>query len=199
MVPIAKQSEELRLAQSPRLSPTNPVVWVTQTGIEIINAKKVTKGFVGEKAFGLASLPAKWTLPFFVISDKLFDDYVEKTEFENLASEWKTAVAAAATHCDISPDDQLIVRSNDRSEGLTERGKYISVEGTFQEWPRLVKKCFDDSLQQENPGNVHMPIIIQKKAAVLSCGHTSAPRAGPARLSAGPAVRAGCPRRCRRH
>lgn len=161
------------MAQSPRLSPTNPVVWVTQTGIEIINAKKVTKGFVGEKAFGLASLPAKWTLPFFVISDKLFDDYVEKTEFENLASEWKTAVAAAATHCDISPDDQIIVRSNDRSEGLTERGKYISVEGTFQEWPRLVKKCFDDSLQQENPGNVHMPIIIQKKAAVLSCGHIS--------------------------
>ena len=161
------------MPQSLGLNPTNPVVWVAQTGFEIINAKKITKGFVGEKAFGLASLPAKWTLPFFVISDKLFDDYIEKRDFENLVSEWEMAVAAAATHCEISPDDQIIVRSNDRSEGLTERGKYTSVEGIFQEWPRLIKKCFDDSLHQEDTENVHMPVIIQKRAAVLSRGHIS--------------------------
>ena len=99
MVLIAKQSEVLRLAQSPKLNPINPVVWVTQTGVEIINAEKVTIDLVGEKAFGLASLPAKWTLPFFVISDKLFDDYVEKSEFENLTSKWETAVISAAEHC----------------------------------------------------------------------------------------------------
>ena len=40
--------------------------------------------------------------------------------------------------------------SNARSEGLAERGKFISVDGIFREWRRLVKKCFDDSLQQED-------------------------------------------------
>lgn len=170
MGPVAKQSEVLRLAQSPKLNPVNPVVWVTSTGIEIIDSEKVTIDLVGEKAFGLASLPAKWTLPFFVISDKLFDDYVKKPEFEDLTSEWESAVIAAAMHCEIAYDDQIIVRSNAHSEGLAERGKFISVEGTFQEWQRLVKECFDDSLKH---GNVHMLAIIQKRATALSSGHIS--------------------------
>ena len=161
------------MAQSPKLNPINPVVWVTQTGVEIINAEKVTIDLVGEKAFGLASLPAKWTLPFFVISDKLFDDYVEKSEFENLTSKWETAVISAAEHCKISSNDQIIVRSNARSEGLAERGKFISVDGIFREWRRLVKKCFDDSLQQEDSKDVHMPVIIQKRVTTLSRGHIS--------------------------
>lgn len=161
------------MARYHTLNPISPVVWVTQAGIEIINAEKVTIDLVGEKAFGLASLPAKWTLPFFVVSDKLFDGYIEKLEFEELTSKWEVAVFAAAKHCEIAPDDQIIVRSNARSEGLAERGKFISVEGTFQEWKILVKKCFDDSLLQEDPENVHMPVIIQKRAATLSCGHIS--------------------------
>ena len=161
------------MARIPSLKPISPVVWVTQTGFKIISAEQVTLEQVGEKAFGLASLPSKWTLPYFVISDKLFDDYVENRDIEYVTSKWAKGVTEAAVHCAISPDDQIIVRSNARSEGLAERGKFISVEGTFQEWPKLVKQCLDDSLEQEKSENIHMPVIIQKRVIALSRGHIS--------------------------
>lgn len=162
-----------RLAHSSTLHPISPVVWVTQNDIETIDAEQVTIDLVGEKAFGLATLPAKWTLPFFVISDKMFDAYAEKRDFENLTSIWETVVNTAAARCGITSDDQIIVRSNARSEGLAERGKFISVEGTFREWPQLVKQCFNDSLEQEDSENVHMLVIVQKRATALFCGHIS--------------------------
>ena len=161
------------MAQVPALKPISPVIWVAKANLEIIDAEHVTLDQVGEKAFGLSSLPAKWTLPYFVISDKLFDDYVENRDIENIASAWTEGVNAAAVRCAISPDDQIIVRSNAHSEGLAERGKFISVEGTFREWPKLVKQCFDDSLKQEDSENVHMPVIIQKRVTALSRGHIS--------------------------
>ena len=161
------------MAQVPALKPISPVIWVTQTDFEIIDTEQVTLEQVGEKAFGLASLPTKWTLPYFVISDTLFDDYVENRDIENVTSKWAKGVNAAAVYCAISPDDQIIVRSNAHSEGLAERGKFISVEGTYREWPKLVKQCFDDSLEQEDSGNVHMPVIIQKRVTALSRGHIS--------------------------
>lgn len=161
------------MSHTPVLKPISPVIWVTQEGIEILNPEQVTIAHVGEKAFGLASLPAKWTLPFFVISDKLFDDYIEKHDIGNVTSKWDDMVNSAAMHCKISPEDQIIVRSNARAEGLAERGKFISVEGIFREWPQLVKQCFDDSLKQEDPENIHMPVIIQKRVIALTCGHIS--------------------------
>lgn len=63
----------------------------------------------------------------------------------------------------IAPDDQIIVRSNAHSEGLDNRGKFISVEGTLQEWPQLVQRCFDDFIEQEGIENVHMPVIVQPR------------------------------------
>ena len=63
----------------------------------------------------------------------------------------------------IAHDDQIIVRSNAHSEGLDNRGKFISVEGTLQEWPQLVQRCFDDFIEQEGIENVHMPVIVQPR------------------------------------
>ena len=161
------------MAQVHALKPICPVIWATRTNLEIIDTEHITLDRVGEKAFGLSSLPTKWTLPYFVISDKLFDDYVEDRNIENVTSKWTNGVNAAAVHCKISPEDQIIVRSNAHSEGLAERGKFISVEGTFQEWPKLVKQCFDDLIKQEGSKNVHMPVIIQKRVLALSRGHIS--------------------------
>lgn len=158
---------------SPTLKPICSVVWVSQAGIEVITPDKISISRVGEKAYGLASLPAKWTLPYFVISDELFDNYVANRDIENVITEWTEGVNAAAACCAILPNDQIIVRSNAHSEGLAERGKFISVEGTFQEWPILVKQCFDDSLEQEDSENIHMPVIIQKRVTAFACGHIS--------------------------
>lgn len=161
------------MAHSSTLHPISPVVWVTQTNIETISAEQVTKDFVGEKAFGLASLPAKWTLPFFVISCEMFENYCKMRDFYNLSSKWADMINIAAAQCGIAVDNQVLVRSNARSEGLAERGKFISVEGIFKEWPQLIKQCFDDSLAQEGSENIHMSVIIQKKVTSLFCGHIS--------------------------
>lgn len=161
------------MAHAPKLNPISPIIWAEQNCVKTIESEKVSKELVGEKAFGLASIPTNWTLPFFVISDELFDAYIEKREINSIAPNWEDAVTAAAALCGIAPNDPIIVRSNARSEGLADRGKFISVEGNFQEWPQLVKKCFDDSLEQETSENAHMPVIIQKRAATLNCGHIS--------------------------
>ena len=76
------------MVHSPILHPIRPVVWVTQDGINVIDPSAATIELIGEKAFGLASLPEKWTLPFFVISDKLFNDYISEKNFEEMAHKW---------------------------------------------------------------------------------------------------------------
>ena len=155
------------------LQPISSLLWVKSSDIEIISAEEVTLDRVGEKAFGLATLPARWTLPFFVISDELFDDYAEGRSTDYLFSKWNNAISSAAQRCEILPDDLIIVRSNAHSEGLEDRGRFVSVEGTFQEWPNLVKRCFDDFVEQVDTKNAHMPVIIQKRVVPLVCGHIS--------------------------
>ena len=55
------------MVHSQCLKPINKILWVVKSGVETIDAEQICIERVGEKAFGLASLPAKWTLPFFVI------------------------------------------------------------------------------------------------------------------------------------
>lgn len=54
------------MVRSQCLKPINKILWVVKSGVETIDAEQICIERVGEKAFGLASLPAKWTLPFFV-------------------------------------------------------------------------------------------------------------------------------------
>jgi len=161
------------MVRSQCLKPINKILWVVKSGVETIDAEQICIERVGEKAFGLASLPAKWTLPFFVISDELFDDYTKAGTANDLMTAWGYAISLAAAQCKIELDDQIIVRSNAHSEGLENRGKFISVEGTLREWPQLVKRCFDDFIAQEGSSNVRMPVIIQKRVISLFCGHIS--------------------------
>lgn len=147
------------MVHSQCLKPINKILWVVKSGVETIDAEQICIERVGEKAFGLASLPAKWTLPFFVISDELFDDYTKAGTANDLMTAWGYAISLAAAQCKIELDDQIIVRSNAHSEGLEDRGKFISVEGSLCEWPQLVKRCFDDFIAQEGSSNVRMPVI----------------------------------------
>lgn len=161
------------MVRAHHLKPISSILWVSISGINTIDAEQITIDRVGEKAFGLASLPSKWTLPFFVVSDELFDNYAKNQSCDSLMLAWEPVIQAAAAQCKIAPDDQIIVRSNAHSEGLDNRGKFISVEGTLQEWPQLVQRCFDDFIEQEGIENVHMPVIVQKRATILARGHIS--------------------------
>ena len=112
-------------------------------------------------------------MPFFVVSDELFREYVVSEKFDTKDNNWERNIESVAKLCGIDKKDEIIVRSNAYTEGLQERGKYFSDEGSFEKWPELIKKCFDEALKQEQGEKAYMPIIIQKRASVLLRGHVS--------------------------
>lgn len=169
MEQIAQEGEVHIMARKP----INAIIWVSNTGIKKIEPEEITIQLVGEKAFGLSTLPIKWTLPFFVVSDELFREYVVSEKFNTKDNNWERNIESVAKLCGIDKKDEIIVRSNAYTEGLQERGKYFSDEGSFEKWPELIKKCFDEALKQEQGEKAYMPIIIQKRASVLLRGHVS--------------------------
>ena len=169
MEQIAQEGEVHIMARKP----INAIIWVSNTGIKKIEPEEITIQLVGEKAFGLSTLPIKWTLPFFVVSDELFREYVVSEKFDTKDNNWERNIESVAKLCGIDKKDEIIVRSNAYTEGLQERGKYFSDEGSFEKWPELIKKCLDEALKQEQGEKAYMPIIIQKRASVLLRGHVS--------------------------
>ena len=161
------------MAKTAKLKPINSVIWVTEDKCQTITPEQVCMDVVGEKAYGIASLPSQWTLPFFVISGTLLETYKIGRCFDESLRAWKQSVEKAAKLCGISAQDSIIVRSNAQTEGLEERGKYISVGGILADWPALVKHCFDDSIEQAESSNISMPIIVQKRVDPLLRGHVS--------------------------
>lgn len=155
------------------MKPINPIIWVTKAKYEVLSPELICKNEVGEKAFGLATLPSLWTLPFFVVSDDILDEY--RTGGNNLLAfgNWADSIKDASIACGIQSNDPIIVRSNAHSEGLYERGKYISVEGFFKEWPFLIQQCFEELSKEAAGAKIEMPLIIQKRAKPLLRGHIS--------------------------
>ena len=161
------------MARLNNMTPINPVLWVTGEDYELLPSTQIQPERVGEKAFGLASLPSKWTLPFFVVSDAMLKTYKTCKALKMLEDSWGNGIIKAAEACGIKRGDEIIVRSNAGTEGLSDRGKYISAEGKLEAWPKLIKDCFDDLVAQECEHDIFMPLIIQKKVTPLLRGHVS--------------------------
>lgn len=155
------------------MKPINSIIWVTKSECEMLSPEMVREKKVGEKAYGLAALPSQWTLPFFVVSDDILEEY--RTHGYNLSvfDGWRNSIEAASDACGIQADDLIIVRSNAHTEGLDERGKYTSVEGRFQEWPTLIQRCFKELNKELTGVKIQMPLIIQKRVKPLLRGHIS--------------------------
>ena len=77
------------MAKTATLKPINSVIWVTEDECKTIIPEQVCMDVVGEKAYGIASLPTKWTLPFFVISGALLDNYKIGHCFDESLHAWK--------------------------------------------------------------------------------------------------------------
>ena len=110
-----------------RLLPANSLVFVSETKITRLNPNAITLGVVGQKTFGLCSLPEVWTLPFFGISAELFKCYesVQKKRGKIL-SLWMKSILTAGQEVGIKPGDEVLVRSSGSGEGITARGKFHS-------------------------------------------------------------------------
>lgn len=159
------------------LKPLNDVLYIDESGIQSIIPDHLNIEIIGRKAYGLACLPAQWTLPFMVVSDALLLKYRSlNNEFErkNLVEEWLRVISEAAVTLGLQEYDDVIVRSSGCSEGLSERGQLYSVAGKLDEVTVSLNECLAQLSMDKRLCDQKIPLIIQKMVnPVSSKGHLS--------------------------
>ncbi len=165
-----------KMRRSLSLKPLYPLLFISDKGTEEIPAESVTTEKVGEKAFGLSCLPKFWTLPYIVVSDELLSlyNFCREADRSQLLDRWATQIITAALNVGIKDQDPIIVRSSGCSEGLEERGKFYSTEGTLKKILQPLTNCLGQLASDAELSKQKIPIIIQKYAIPISAkGHLS--------------------------
>ncbi len=148
------------------------MLWiVTKYKIEKKCSEEVSTEDVGQKAYGLCQMPEAWTLPFFVIDRFFFMEFCNKKQNHTILDLYLKNIFETIRI--LSLGDNLIIRSSGIQEGMTERGKYESLETTIQELPERLYELVDRLKGYEGLQEEGMPFIIQmwKKSSVS--GHMS--------------------------
>src|ERR1700733_7026730 len=91
-----------------KLLPINPLVFVSESNIGQIKASGITFETVGQKIFGLVSLPSVWTFPFFGVSADLFRLYLKAKSRKPLVNRWGKQILEAAYKVGINPNDKIL-------------------------------------------------------------------------------------------
>lgn len=157
----------------PTFKPLKTIPFVTNKKTEIILP---TIEQVGEKAFGLSCLPEKWTLPFVVVSDELLSLYKKSSskKCEQLVERWSNSIIKAILSIGVLNQDNIIVRSSGCSEGLEERGKFYSSEGTLDNIIKPLTECLKELVSDQDLTAQRIPLVIQKHVIPISGkGHLS--------------------------
>lgn len=130
---------------------------------------ELTNKVAGQKALGLMKVPDIWRLPFFVIDKSVFETYIkldqgDKKDFlfkitekiKNLSSDWNSS--------------KIIIRSSGELEGMAERGKYDSKEGSCEECIEILNNLFSDLICENGSGISYIvqPYIERKRFGHLS-------------------------------
>lgn len=164
------------VSKSSTLKPLNSILFVSQENITVISPEFITIERVGEKAFGLSCLPKLWTLPFVVVSDELLSLYKNCTaeKLIQLIKRWSEQIIEAVQSVGIINQDNIIVRSSGCSEGLKERGKFCSSEGTLENLIKPLTDCLERLACDTNLTTQRIPLVIQKLIIPISSkGHLS--------------------------
>ena len=162
-----------RLAR--RLLPECPIIVVSQSGAAELPPSSISSDNVGQKAFGLAALPRAWTLPFFSVSTDLFRDFSARPDGrENLLAQWNKPIMEAAKQVGIKPNDEVLVRSSGRAEGMEERGKFYSAPGIMHNIGAALRKCLEQLASDPDLRDQDIPLLIQKRCSPAEAkGHLS--------------------------
>ena len=145
------------------------IILVEKDSIKDIHINNIDISEVGAKTIGLCNIPKKWTLPFFVISTKLFADCKRNpTATEEIIKSYVDNINIALSRLNIS--DSVILRSSAINEGMQERGKFESLEATTINLTEKLKTLIDNLIPIENEG---MAIIVQQLSDTVITGHMS--------------------------
>jgi predicted house-cleaning noncanonical NTP pyrophosphatase (MazG superfamily) len=147
-----------------RLAPANPLIFVSKAGVIELKTDTLSLDTVGQKTFGLLSLPAVWTLPFLGISADLYRNYSSKPgKRPQLLNRWSRLVADAASKVGIRATDDILVRSSGSGEGIAGRGKFHSAEGTLNKIRPALANCLNKLLADADLRQEHIPLLVQKR------------------------------------
>ncbi|NCU32735.1 MAG: hypothetical protein EOM23_07380, partial [Candidatus Moranbacteria bacterium] len=154
------------------LQPIQTILMVERDYIREIILEDISADLVGEKACGLSSLYESWTPPFIVVSNELSRFYSSGQDINVLRDEWEPNVLIALKRKGINEDDDILIRSNSCTEDMSERGQYVSRQGTVSELFNCLIEYYKE-LEQLDCSAIDMPVIIQKYIKPLLKGHVS--------------------------
>ena len=172
LVMASKRAERQRI----RIEPLYPLFFVSSGDTIEIPAESVRPELVGGKAYGLSLLPKSWSLPFIVVSEELSSIYVgcKEADRQDVINRWAKRIIAASLSVGITEQDPIIVRSSGHTEGLEERGKFYSINGTLSDIHQALASCLQKVEFDKELNTQKIPLVVQKFAAALSAkGHLS--------------------------
>lgn len=158
-----------------KLSPINPLVFVSNPKVSKLPPHAISFEVVGQKTFGLTSLPEIWTLPFFGISAELFKCYESGSKKrEKILSQWVRPIFEAAQQVGIASNDEILVRSSGSGEGIGARGKFYSTAGTLADIQTALVNCLEKLANDKDLCKEHIPLVVQKRCVPEKAkGHLS--------------------------
>ena len=143
------------------------IYFIKKDGITKLGPDQITIDEVGGKAVGLCYIPIAWSVPFFVVSKELLNDYISNSDQQTI----DTYVDNIKTVLEIlNIDGDIILRSSAVNEGMKERGRFDSVETSVEDLGNSLIQLLDILKDIPNKG---MPIIIQKYHKPVFTGHMS--------------------------
>jgi len=143
---------------------------VNSKGIEMLEGSDIKASDVGTKAYGLALVPAPWTLPFFVISPDLHTMYASGDySVDILKQAWHPRILEAMQNMGFDPSQDVFLRSNMCEENLLSRGQFDSYSCNRDSLFETINKYFDylKDLGIESGA----PLLIQQYSQILGKGH----------------------------
>lgn len=145
----------------------NDVYLVEKENIIKLGSDQQSAQVIGGKALGLCRVPSAWSVPFFIISKDLYEEYI-LTDDETIIDTYIDNIKKAIDILKIN--DRIILRSSAVNEGMEERGKFDSIATTVDNLKKSLKELLDNLKGIPNLG---MPIIVQKLVTPLFTGHLS--------------------------
>jgi len=155
------------------LSPLNSIVVVEKTGPKVIQKEDISINLVGEKGFGLSCLPERWTLPFYIINDDLYDIINSDKDIEVAINSWISSLYSAASLVNFESDEKIIIRSSALNESIEDKGKFYSVTGNLKDLTTYLRRFFEIILSDQEISHEKLCIIIQKFIVPSEKGHLS--------------------------
>ncbi len=149
--------------------------FVEANKITRITGAKCNKKKVGEKAYGLLTMPSSWTPAFFVISKKLYKSYVESSDSlarKQIIDTYIDSINICIKKLNLE-SKELIIRSSGLKEGMSERGNYESYKCTYENFKEVLIKLINDISTIGSVPLNEMPFVVQEHIAGGVIGHLS--------------------------